>query len=373
MDRLCFGGQFRSNAFLKAYENRGHNVKCLGLSDADNGSNDVIINPDVAKVTDKFFFKNPLTFWRALPQTSSCFEVYRRIVSDFHPDVIQFEQPHLWPIVHRLTLEGLLKKTLIVYSSQNIEHEMQLEDDTFNGVFDPLKISELWHLEKQAAANSHLTIAVSDYDGNILREMGARNVITALNGCEDVSGSNQICLSPVVKTDSPYVLFVSSAHKPNYYGFVRLLKLMSEAGSSIPMVVAGSISSLLVNNNFLKSSIDLTLLGFVDRKLLRELYSNSAAVVVPKIAGGGSNLKTSEALHLGCRLISTPLGMRGFEPYIFQENVTVAELNKHFITILESVINNFTVFDKQYCSQRDLIWSNCLLKSIELIEQLARS
>ncbi|RZI55123.1 MAG: hypothetical protein EOP94_05475, partial [Zymomonas sp.] len=46
---------------------------------------------------------------------------FRTLVEAYEPDVIQLEQPFMWPLVKRMRTEGVLGKARLVYSSHNFE------------------------------------------------------------------------------------------------------------------------------------------------------------------------------------------------------------------------------------------------------------
>jgi glycosyltransferase involved in cell wall biosynthesis len=65
-------------------------------------------------------------------------------------------------------------------------------------------------------------------------------------------------------------------------------------------------------------------LGFVDR--LAPLLSAADVAVNPIQSGSGSNLKLAEYVAAGLPVITTPIGLRGYEA--FARLVTVAELEE---------------------------------------------
>jgi hypothetical protein len=83
------------------------------------------------------------------------------------------------------------------------------------------------------------------------------------------------------------------------------------------IVVAGSVSSLI--DDYLKTgdgplgSDRLVLLGEVSSFKLDCLIANAAGMLLPVTYGGGSNLKTAEALLAGHPIIGTTKAFRGCE------------------------------------------------------------
>ena len=55
------------------------------------------------------------------------------------------------------------------------------------------------------------------------------------------------------------------------------------------------------------------------------LIANATGIVLPLREGGGSNLKTAEALYSGLPLVATTVAMRGYETFRNMDGVIVAD------------------------------------------------
>lgn len=76
------------------------------------------------------------------------------------------------------------------------------------------------------------------------------------------------------------------------------------------------------------------LLGFVDD--LSGLYAKSLSVVVPLWTGGGTSVKTIEALKYGCKVIATPVGARGLtDEQLTSFQVDVVHRRGDFVKLIE--------------------------------------
>lgn len=69
-------------------------------------------------------------------------------------------------------------------------------------------------------------------------------------------------------------------------------------------------------------------------------FTISSAVVLPVATGGGTNLKTAEALLTGLPIVSTSFAMRGFEkfsklPYLFLAD-TATETEAALLSIMQN-------------------------------------
>ena len=76
------------------------------------------------------------------------------------------------------------------------------------------------------------------------------------------------------------------------------------------------------------------MLGFVDD--LAGLYAGCLLAVVPLWAGGGTSVKTIEAVKYGCKVVATPVGARGFdEAQRTALRIDVARERGEFVPLLE--------------------------------------
>jgi hypothetical protein len=53
----------------------------------------------------------------------------------------------------------------------------------------------------------------------------------------------------------------------------------------------------------------------VSEKTLSALIEEASCVLLPMTSGGGSNLKTAEAMLAGKRVVATPIALRGFDEF----------------------------------------------------------
>ena len=64
------------------------------------------------------------------------------------------------------------------------------------------------------------------------------------------------------------------------------------------------------------------------------------AILLPIKFGGGSNLKTAEALATGKWVIASPVAMRGFEEFLDAPGVVVADGPKNFRQAVIKTLNS---------------------------------
>jgi hypothetical protein len=74
----------------------------------------------------------------------------------------------------------------------------------------------------------------------------------------------------------------------------------------------------------------LALIGQVTDYALSCLIANAAGLLLPITFGGGSNLKTAEALVSGKRIVASPMAFRGFEDFASMPGLLFADNEADF-------------------------------------------
>src|SRR5262249_46336910 len=214
----------------------------------------------------------------------------------------------------------------VIHSSYNFETDYRLDLMKVAGKIDEKVMAHVAMLEAEIAAESDLVVTVSDADAASFRRIGARHVLVAPNGSRRLQPTQEaLCALDAYLGETPFALFVSSAHPPNAQG---LLDLASGVQTRLPgrLIVAGAVCKLLEPRRDAFGIIrDSRMLGLVDPVILDALLTRAAVILLPKTRGGGSNLKTSEAL-LACRpVVATRLAFVGFEAWRDLPGVAIAD------------------------------------------------
>lgn len=238
------------------------------------------------------------------------------------PDALQFEQPWLYPLFAPLLADGgEFAHMAVIYSSQNIE------SDLLPAAFH----AEATALEQRLARRADLAVAVCAADAAVLtdwRDAAQHPVVLAPNGSWP---------PPALPSDSPrpipqdYVLFVGSAHPPNAEGYWQTLGVVP---GCIPptgrFLIAGGVNNLLgADARFQKfRRLNAALvhnLGMVSEDQLTALLHHALAITLPITGGGGTNLKTAEALLSLKPVVAMRAAFRGFEHLADLPGVYLAE------------------------------------------------
>ena len=239
-------------------------------------------------------------------------------------DILHFEQPWLLPLVLRWRNEGRLKGTRLIYGSQNIEAALKASILHQYGIQQADAVArEIAELERLACQEADLILAVSESDRQILQGYTSKPVVLAANGI-GAWQANEEALK-YWKTQLPatnFALFVGSAHPPNISGF---FDMFADSLGFLPpdtrLVVVGSVGPhLLTNPRFQRwlplNQSRLQVLGLVDDDSLAAIKTLAHIFVLPITEGGGSNIKTAEALYSGAHVLGTPVSFRGFDGFL---------------------------------------------------------
>lgn len=387
--RPAHGGQIRATEIIAAYRAAGHTVRFVGLSDPDVTSADEYSSEDnpITRAIHDEVDRQPLAlgglrFWIALARESGSFANYERAVSSFGPDLVQFEEPFLWPVVRRLKAEGALgsgtTRVPILHSSYNVEHVWRREQERMQGT---ASSDAAWveALEQEIAAQADAVGAVSVADADTFRALGARTVAVAPNA------SSLRPADPAVAAaldqylgDTPFALFVSSAHPPNALALIGIIDGAPAARLRHGiLIVCGEVDRLLRAHPAFPKYQHLfrstRFLGRISAELLPCLYARAHAVIVPRSTGGGSNLKTAEALLAGRPVVATARGFVGFERFTQAAGVFIEDEPGAFWNRVDALLGEPFSPAVARAGLEELGWSSALRPLVRLAAELGAS
>jgi glycosyltransferase involved in cell wall biosynthesis len=343
------GGQIRISEIARAYQAAGFKVESLAIYEAEAyrpeqlGIRDIALNPQhVSAFWNGRFVRQIADFlsgqYACAPQ-GAWHEVQERLPAKI--DVIHVEQPWLWMLAKKIQALPAYEHVKLVYGSQNIEAPLKREILEVSG-FDNEMVAAIEqaiaHLERNAVKEADLVVAVSHADALQLRAWGASVLVLGENGIAPWSAPEGDLL--VWRERLPvnrWPLYVSSAHLPNYQGFAASLanSLYSLARTNTKLVLAGGGGSFvraefaatqypLLNNS---RSMSLGVLSDVDLAAVKTL---AHVFLLPICAGGGTNIKTAEALYSGAYVIASPFAFRGYEEFLDLPQVKIARRPMQF-------------------------------------------
>jgi hypothetical protein len=287
-------------------------------------------------------------------------------------DVIHVEQPWLWPLAKRIKQLPGFDKASVIYGSQNIEAPLKQDIlRTYEVAGAAQVVSEIDALERRAAREADVAVAVTKSDLATLATWGARHTVLASNGISPWQATpERLAHWRARLPKAPWMLYVASAHPPNFTGFTDCVG--PSLGCFAPdsrLVVAGSVCSHLHQHLTATRwhSLNLSrleLLGVLSDEDLAAVKTLAHAFLLPIPHGGGSNIKTAEALYSGSYVVGSEAAFRGFEDLLDLPEVLVAHNPAAFQTSIRTVLARPPTakpLHAETCTQREVLrWDRCL-------------
>jgi FkbM family methyltransferase len=338
------GGQLRCAAIRERYREAGFAVETIAVMREDayrteREANDIALptslpgwKPHLARFID-------LHTGECLARDDTAFAAFAALLERQRPDVVQLEQPWLYPAVRRWLAQrpDTAQSPLVVYSSQNIEWKLK-RDESSASASDAAAAGEVARVEaceRALAQAADLIVACTDAELGELRELAGNDrthaFVTAANAIAPFTAdpARTAAMRQRLGLDR-YPLFVGSAHPPNVDGFWQMLApSLAFLRPDEKIVVAGSVGHILRQHRTYAAwpginESRLALLGEIEHADLVGLIGGAAAILLPITTGGGSNLKTAEAIYSGKPVLATPHALRGYGDASHWPTVTVA-------------------------------------------------
>jgi len=383
------GGQIRAAAIAQAYDAGGFRVIPIAVTEAgafprlEHGRDDLefpLDDPRAFAGGPMLPQSNDLQAGRYLAADDALF---KRLVKKLptRVDAFHLEQPWLLPAVTKLKALPRFASARVVYGSQNVEAPLREAICQQLGVAGAPVVAAVQTLEREACRVADLTLAVSESDEVALRSMGARRVLRASNGIH----TSKTSLSVVAKWQASLkhrrvALFVGSAHPPNAAGFVQAF---GDAMGFLPpdccIVAAGRVGVRLREHyeatRYAALNLSrLVITGEVEADDLGALKAIAEVYLLPIFEGGGSNIKTSEAILSGRPIIATSTSLRGFERYTTLPDLTIADSREAFVAALRSAFTSKPRPTASMDTRRtELLWQNTLAHVAPALLQLLSS
>jgi len=336
------GGQRRVAAIRDRARAAGHEFRLFPVyvstsyPETTEEERTTALPPDVMSTLQSSALRDDLHLARVFEPDHPGFRALVGHLGDFRPDIVQFEQPRLFPLLEdALTTTPGLDRARVVYSSQNVETEL---------INDPWR-AEAEAIERRLVQRADLVVAVSAADAarfQAWRAPGQAPVIVAPNGCWAPDPAPDT--PPARPMDEDFALVVGSAHPPNAQGYWDCIGMFP--GFLPPetcLAVAGGMNALLtaddrfqrmplLNREFLRS------FGVVPEDQLQALLYHARTILLPITEGGGTNLKTAEALMWLKPVVAMKPAMRGYEDAAGLSGVFVADDPQEFRALCREVM-----------------------------------
>jgi glycosyltransferase involved in cell wall biosynthesis len=292
----------------------------------------------------------------------------------FAPTHIVLEQPFMFPALRALKRRGI-GGFRTIYSSQNLEAPLKREillGEGTNPVFADKVARYITALERTLVKAADLVIACSKSEHQIYRSLGAKTLIFCRNGTDPWEFS-----TPPANSNDRFLLTVGSGHPPNAAGFVEMM--LNPALLFLPpdqmLAVAGAMCNRLGNNAAFLAYREanmrrLSLHPKISDRDLVALKNQAHGFFLPIRSGGGSNLKTAEAIISGKWVVATTTALRSFEEFVGQPGIIVEDDPARFCrAIRETLARAPLELDPDSMNKRsEVLWSRSLAPLREWIE-----
>lgn len=370
------GGQRRVTAFRNAYVERGYDHHHIALYDpgsyksADVDPIDIPTDPTYSSFADVPFITD-LETGRYFAFNNEAFQALASRITQLQPDFLVLEHPFLWPFAKRYLAEAR-RPISVIYSSHNVEGPLKYDilrrtGGVRHAVADRVKTA-IDECEIELCRNAKVVVAVSEEDARFYADEA---------GCGDrvIVIRNGIDYSPRLRTssevagifDGPYFIFIGSAYPPNIEGFDHFVlknRLYFLPPRKSLAVCGGASDGVFQLNRYMghlaSYSERVQFFSKIDDETLSVLKNNAHAFLLPIQTGGGSNLKTAEALVSGQWVITTSVALRSFEEYRNAPGVIIADTPAAFGQAMVDVYHRPPLFltNDQIAYRRRVTWQS---------------
>jgi glycosyltransferase involved in cell wall biosynthesis len=206
----------------------------------------------------------------------------------------------------------------LVYYGHDLHGERFAQEAALTGYWELGRLARRYHmLEKYICSAVDLSFYPSVQEVDALKSAVPEAKIMDL----PPYGFDFSTLAAAVPPAGAQLLFVGNfGHLPNVDAAFWLVdeiwpsisKLMPEA----KLVIAGSAPPASLRRRVQRSTLGITLTGWVSKQRLDAIYRESRAVIVPLRFGAGVKHKVVSAVVRGCPVVTTEIGLQGLDELI---------------------------------------------------------
>lgn len=378
------GGQLRTCAIVDVLRNAEFDVQHFSLYDQ---SGYPAQTPDLFNIPMSMEFHLKIASIRGRSDVDAAAYFFQsddhflslvNAIKQFNPNIVVLNQPWLWPavraVIHWLSIQ---EKVSIVYASQNIETDLIRErrkEETSNSLYNQVKA-----LEEDLAQKAHLITCVSVHDKRYYERLN-NNVVLAPNGVSPLATPGGLEYWSNVYRNIKVALMIGSAHPPNATGFNDMMAphLGFLAPNERIVVIGGAGHIIPLDLRFRKYSginnARLDLIGMQDGGGLSTFIKLSSVILLPITEGGGTNIKTAEAIYNRKTIVATRVSFRGYEAFLDLPFIHLADDPSDFRSKTRVCLNSnklvHTVSDEELARIETLTWPKALAILPEALQKL---
>jgi len=387
--RPVHGGQLRSHHIGRVLEAAGYRVR--GIAACWRQPYDIVDDREaILDIGTARLWKGPIAggafadffLCSAVDDDPALRAEFFRLAARARPDAVLLEHPWMWPLV-RLIPEVAAGHAPVIYDSQNVEAHLKyrivgdLKLDTKGLAEADALLPVIDTFEREVVARVDAVTACTPDDARVFDSWGGRRTVVAGNGSSRRPVTQlRRPLPTIVPEGCRYAFMVGSAHPPNVTGFENLvLPWLASLRPGQRVVVAGGAGDWLrsrLAEQGLSEVLEgrLILLGRINDLALSALIDNAACIILPIEYGGGSNIKTAEALLSDRRVVASPASMRGFDEYRSLPGVMVANGPAAFGAAVRSALADASPAPRSAGSVAALTWDAMLAPLVTLVDEL---
>jgi hypothetical protein len=382
------GGEHRVHNIAEFYRSLGHDVRSSGVMGGGQGAavpGFVSFPPreELSKFTHDWFFMEDWGIGKLFGISDKYFDQLKACIP-FVPDLIHIEHPWLFEFAQRYAKSVAGRAPFLLYGSANIEHQLKYAALIRHPAKAQAERSRDLTLacETDAIKNADGFCCVSEHDLTWMREIAGSRGNTSTRSVLAPNGvrARPSSLAGIEKANKisqrrKFALYCASAHMPNVTGFFDIFK--DGIGCIAPdeaLIIVGSAGAWILNDprSHRISGLHSRVVdaGEVDEECIQGLLETARAIILPITAGGGTNLKTAEALWAKKRVVATNIAMRGFEEFSSQPGISVEDKPAKFQRAVLNAMNTTAVVlsDKDAKSRDKVLWSSTLASLEQLLK-----
>lgn len=374
IDRPEHGGQHRVANIARTFRESGAVVQVAGVIGSDHypASNGFVSFPGSAELAmhlSRPFLMEDYAIGELFSRDDRFFGLLAAQI-DAEPDLIHVEQPWLFKFARRYADTVTSKSVKVLLGAQNIEH--QLKFDILKNIVSVNEANvageKVLACELAAISAADGICCVSQHDLEWVRSKTSAPCIVCANGVTERGTTNSgILTANKILGHRKFALYCASGHPPNVTGFFDIFG--SGIGCIAPdeaIVIAGGAGPAIVNDKRFVRTAGLSrsciMAGAVTEECLQALLDTAHTIFLPITSGGGTNLKTAEALWAGKHIVATSTAMRGFEKYTSAQGVILADKPHEFLAALRTSMAAppHVLSDAARAERKSVLWESTL-------------
>lgn len=362
------GGQIRMYKTLRYLEQKGHNLINIAFYEPGAYSRSCIGKHDIAlphkddwklyKGFQSNLTNDFITGEHVYNNRTHYLNLIREKISD-HLGYVYVEHPWLFKFAEFVVSE-LKINAKIILGYPNIEYQLKKKIFETYKIINSSILSDIKLAEVYAIKKSDLIFVVSKIEHRFCSQIlfnDKNKLAYSRNGFDPLKPINEKSLKKLTRIlPQKFIFYIGSAHPPN---FSNIKDYLGDALGFLPpdvkLVLAGNVAkhvyqAFTSNENFLINQSRLLLLDEITDDDLNTLRHLAHIIILPIGYGGGSALKTAEAIGSNSFVVSNDVGLRDFEMFIDSKKVFLCKNKESFTSTIFNLLSKNKNFKDKYSS-----------------------